>query len=567
MLITIRTDASQQIGYGHVMRCLALAEALRDLGATIEFITRIHLGNLDEYIKKKSFKVHSLPKPLESELEQNFKGFAEWLDFKIKKDAQESIQVLEGTRPDWLIIDHYAIDNKWEGKLRPYTRKIMVIDDQANRNHDCDLLLDQNYIHDHSRYDHLLSPDTMKLLGPKYALLRKDFSETHQRSLKSRGLTQRVLIFFGGSDPYNLTARALKSLRHPNLKHLSVDVVIGSANPHQSEIKALIAEKSNAELHIQVENIAELMANADIALGAGGTATWERMAVGLPSIVVTIAENQVPFTRELHRDGYLKWLGNANQVEEFTICNALLEIIQEPHLLRIQSQKGQELVNGMGAHNTAELMIFGPKFDTLKVRKAFTTDCLFYWYWANNLKFRENTLNQQDIGWEDYKERFNKILNEPDTIMLLIVCEFGPIGQVLIDSSGSHFIVNYFTAKQFREFCFEKVVLGKAIEYLKQSFTLEGAVKERNLSSSKKFTELGFCQTGPPAESCKLFSITILSDGETWMNQFIYKLLAEWAMVGHRICWVHKTSEVPEGDLCFVLSCGEILKGNALNRN
>ncbi len=348
-LIIIRTDASQKIGSGHVMRCLTLAEALRDSGVTIEFVTRDHPGNLNKYIIGKGFKAHLLPDRKISKSQESLAGYEQWLGVPQEVDASQTIEAVEGKDSNWMIIDHYALDHEWEKRLRPHTGKIMVIDDLANRSHDCDLLLDQNYIHDQHRYDELLFPNTLRLLGPSYALLRKEFAARNNGSVRSKHQINRIFIFFGVSDLDNLTSTAIKALKHPNLRHLLVDVVVGLANPNIVEIKKQVAEHPHAQLHIQIENIAELMANADIALGAGGSTTWERMALGLPSIVVTIAENQIASTSDLEQDGYLQWLGNGDQVDEHDIYGAILRAIKNPHQLQEQARKGQQLVDFKGS--------------------------------------------------------------------------------------------------------------------------------------------------------------------------------------------------------------------------
>ena len=499
MKIIFRVDASQQIGSGHVMRCLTLAVELRDLGHTVEFITRTHPGNLDEYINSKNFKIHSLPATLDPDIPQSLVGYEQWLGVGLEVDAEESIKALAGTQADWLIIDHYALEQTWEQKLRAHARKIMVIDDLANRRHDCDLLLDQNYIHDCNRYDPLLLPATTMLLGPDYALLRKEFVGNPHSTEKKHEEINRIFVFFGGSDSDNLTSTALKALIQPGLNHLKVDVVIGSANPNFTEVKALVSAHPNARIYMQVENMAELMSKSDIALGAGGTTTWERMAVGLPCVVVTIAENQVAFTKDLDQDGYLRWLGNAAQVDMHKIQDALLDAIQNPHQLQLQSQKGQMLINGVGAQTVARLLSVGPGADTLTVRRGRSTDCLLYWYWANDPVVRENAFNQQMIEWEDHESWFENRLNDPDTILLLIECDIGPVGQVRFDCSDEHLMIGYSVVKQFRGFGLGKPMLEMAINYLQQdkSFILIGDVKETNPSSKKIFEQLGFSESTP----------------------------------------------------------------------
>ena len=502
LVIVFRTDASQQIGSGHVMRCLTLAEALREAGGTIAFITRNHLGNLNDYIKSKEFNIHSLPDRNESNLSESLSGYEKWLGVQQSQDAKDTIQVLSEIDPDWLIVDHYALDNNWEGELRPYTKKIMVIDDLANRCHDCDVLLDQNYFHNQDRYSQLLSPSTIQLLGPQYALLRKYFAEKRKSFIHNSNEINRVFIFFGGTDPDNLTTMALKAMTHPNLQNMSLDVVIGSANLHQESVREQVQENPSAKLHIQVENIAELMVKADIAFGAGGTTTWERMVVGLPSIVVTIAENQITFIKNLDQAGYLNWIGNTDQVNVQSIQRALLDAIQNPQLLLEQSKKSQELVEGLGNQLITKLLTVGPEIETLTVRRADSSDCLLYWHWVNDPVVRESSFNQEHIKWEDHQSWFDQQLNNFGSILFVVECSFGPLGQVRFNRSGLHYTINYSVARQFRRLGLSKAVLSKAIDYFRQEqlFILISYVKKTNVASIKVFEQLSFHEIFPPLE-------------------------------------------------------------------
>jgi len=391
MKIIIRTDASQKIGLGHVMRCLTLAEELRDRNAIVEFITRNHQGNINEQIKNKGFKVHSLPIPT-TQLHNNLTGYERLLGVKQLIDADDTIRVLTENSPDWLIVDHYALDYYWERKLRLYSKKIMVIDDLANRNHDCDILLDQNYIHDQYRYDKLLSLDSIKLLGSKYALLRKEFLENRRK----RERVKRVFVFFGGTDFEDLTSIAIKVLSRSKLRHLSVDVVVGSSNPHQTELKAEIDMCPNIKLHIQVDNMAKLMLKADVSIGSGGITTWERMASGLPSIVVTLADNQVAFIKCLDKDGHLNWLGGMGQISERVIYNAFLKIVQDPCQLRLQSQKNQNLIDGKGANRVADILIkYGKNTNYLERENLFSIAIL-----SDRTTWMEKWIRQLLIYWQ-----------------------------------------------------------------------------------------------------------------------------------------------------------------------
>jgi UDP-2,4-diacetamido-2,4,6-trideoxy-beta-L-altropyranose hydrolase len=356
MTVFIRSDASLRIGYGHVMRCLALADALRKSGVTVDFICRKHPGNLSELIELQGFIVHELL-GLESGYCDDRSNacdtrseYGQLLGTTQEKDAYESIAALQGINPEWMIVDHYALDRSWERMLRPHVSRIMVIDDLADRHHDCDLLLDQNFaLNGMGRYNGWVSPAATLLLGPEYALLRSEFSELRKQVKSRSGEVHRVLVFFGGSDPENITWRVLEALSSPAFTHLDIDVVLGAANPHRTAIEKQIQSLPLAKLHIQIDNMAELMCKADLFIGAGGSTTWERLCLGLPSLVVTIADNQVQFTRDLHNDGLLRWLGASQEVDVVMINEAIKLALQQPQRNRQESESGMRIVDGNGA--------------------------------------------------------------------------------------------------------------------------------------------------------------------------------------------------------------------------
>jgi len=359
MKVFIRADASTQIGTGHVMRCLTLAGDLRQFGMEVSFISRELPGDLCDYVESKGFSVHRLIAEVDSKVD-----YWEWLgenwlaDAKktreiilnqageqsdigsvntkdaisnqaslldeglINKSSQIAAQVFFASAPNGeggsninLVVDNYAIDHKWESFLRPYVNKILIIDDLANRTHDCDLLLDQNYYHDlEHRYDGLLPQTCRKLLGPEYALLRPEFHQAKKTLRKRDGKIRRILVFFGGSDPTNETKKALEAIKQLNRPEIAVDVVVGTANSYQEEIKQICSEMPNTTYHCQVENMAELMAAADLAIGAGGATTWERLYLELPTIAIAVAENQVETLEALGEAEMVWYLGKNNEM-------------------------------------------------------------------------------------------------------------------------------------------------------------------------------------------------------------------------------------------------------------
>ena len=352
MNIIIRVDASTTIGSGHVMRCLTLAQTLAGKQNIVEFVCRELPGNLIEFIQQKGFKVHVLPYADNwSEKSERLSEYQQWLGASLEAELQQLAVALGDRRYDLLIVDHYALDLAWEVKARSWAKKIMVVDDLANRQHDCDLLLDQNFYLDREmRYQDLVPVGTRCLLGPKYALLRPEFLEAREKLRGGDGVIKRILVFFGGSDETNETGKALRALSALTKPNLLVEVVVGSSNPHKLEIEQ-VCEQMGFNYYCQINNMAELMAKADLAIGAGGSTTWERCCLGLPAIVVTIAANQVRIAEDCAQAGVLIYLGAHSEVDITGYESAISHLTAES--LRLMGESGARMVDGFGAGEVA----------------------------------------------------------------------------------------------------------------------------------------------------------------------------------------------------------------------
>lgn len=320
MNIVFRTDASEQIGSGHVMRCLTLAKRYRRAGHRVSFVMRALPGNLIAYAQEEGFSVAVLPQQTSP---QPLAGYLNWLTVTQEQDAQETAAYLRQMGAvDRLVIDHYALDAVWESRCRPFVHEIMVIDDLANRRHDCDILLDQNFCGNAAqRYEGLVPADCRLLLGPSHALLRDEFYEAKPRWRD--GSLHNILVFYGGSDRTDETSKALRALRRMNLYDVEVHVVVGMGNPQKDRVQRLCAALPNARYHCQIGSMAALMNAADLSLGAGGTTTWERLALGLPSIVTAVADNQVGICENCARAGLIDYLGRAEEVREDDLVRAV----------------------------------------------------------------------------------------------------------------------------------------------------------------------------------------------------------------------------------------------------
>lgn len=314
MNIIFRVDATVDIGSGHVMRCLTLAEKLKLYGHNIEFICRKANGNLFFEIEKRGFYINKLPL-IEGSI-------WEWTSKYWEIDFQQTKILLDSREVDLIIIDHYSLDEKWEKSIYDYTKKVMVIDDLANRKHFCDILLDHNYyLNCDSRYDLLLSNSTIKMLGPNFALLKDDF---FNRTTEFND--DIILISFGGSDPTNETLRIIEILSG-KFRDKKFKIVVGSNNIQKDKIKCLVQRQDNMEYLFNIGNMAEEMRRANFVIGAGGVSALERIALGIPALVITVAENQIEIAENLALGNSIKYLGNYNEIENDVILRAIKTLI------------------------------------------------------------------------------------------------------------------------------------------------------------------------------------------------------------------------------------------------
>jgi len=335
MKILVRADASVEIGSGHLMRCLTLADQLRREGAEVAFICRDLPGGMFDLLHTCGYRFAKLPLVMAGKVSQQF-------------DAKETIEAagqLFSDGIDWLVVDHYQLDAAWECLLRHCARKVMVIDDLANRTHDCDLLLDQNYYRDmERRYQGLVPNQCVMLLGPAYVLLRPEFTEARKRLRTRDGTVRRILIFFGGSDSSNQTHKAIDAIKLIDRSDIAVDVVVGAGNPYQNEIKLLCHELPNMQYHCQVSNMAQLIELADIAIGAGGATTWERCSLGLPTLTVVFADNQLQTSLDLEQLGAIEFLGWASNITASNLASAVERLIEDPARLRNLSERASKIL-------------------------------------------------------------------------------------------------------------------------------------------------------------------------------------------------------------------------------
>ncbi len=362
MRVVFRVDSSAQMGVGHVMRCLSLADVLQEAGCLVSFICREHVGNITQFIEQKGFAVFRLNQVKQViEPERGVALFhADWLGATQMDDAQACKAYLAQLVVNWLIVDHYAIDYRWQSILKPYCQKIMVIDDLADRQHICDILLDQTYARTEKGYRPLVTNNCQLLLGSQYALLRPEFASWREYSLQRRESPQlkKLLITMGGVDADNVTGQVLTTLEQCSFaKQLSITVVMGATAPF---LDYIIEQTGNMgrliDVQVDVVNMAELMANSDLAIGAAGATTWERATVGLPSITLCLAENQKQIAKVLQEQG-IAIVITEQQALQLRLESALSVIQQDLAILTTMSQASIKITDGLGTQRTVEHLL------------------------------------------------------------------------------------------------------------------------------------------------------------------------------------------------------------------
>jgi UDP-2,4-diacetamido-2,4,6-trideoxy-beta-L-altropyranose hydrolase len=557
-MIIFRVDSSTRIGNGHLMRCRTLAEALQKRGEEVEFICRRHEGDMLELLQK-SFTVHELPAPAATTSKASDGDYPAWLGVAQEDDAVETIKALRA-RPDWLIIDHYSLDTIWETALRPYAKRIMVIDDLADRNHDCDLLLDQNLVANlEQRYSGRVAPHCPLLIGPHYALLQPQYAELHPRTPPRMGPVERILIYFGGSDQHNLTGLALSAFLNLLRSDITVDIVIDEQSTYAEAIQRQAKYHPNITVHGTLPSLAPLMLSADLAIGAGGATSWERCCLGLPTLVITLADNQIPIAEALNQQGLVRWLGHHNTVKEPALTEILQEVLTTSELEQ-WSHACLNMVDGKGVGRVVAAIKLND--DTpLKTRLARLDDEALLLQWSNDHLVCQNSSNSDKIAKETHRNWFYAKLRKPEQCRIYIVetDEGLPIGQVRFECHCTKWEIHC----ELNSITSDRKIGNKVLEKAIYDFHLSNStavfsycINHENLWSKSFFEELGLAI---PTGSGLNLSLAVCSDPNSWINEYIAEQILQWLAAGHECCWTHNADNLPGGTLCFYLSYGRIV--------
>jgi UDP-2,4-diacetamido-2,4,6-trideoxy-beta-L-altropyranose hydrolase len=488
MNVVIRADASEILGAGHVMRCLTLADAIKAKNAQVAFICQELPGHLCGLIEANGYPVHRLAPGREDH--QSIKSI-DW-----QSDAAKTKAILKSIdgEIEWLVVDHYGLDKKWESEVACCVNQIMVIDDLANRPHQCNILLDQNYFaveeRPTQRYVGLVPEDCETLLGPKYALLRDEFPGAVGKIHQAK--TRRVLVSLGGSDSHNVTSRVISALEGVDAETLKVDVVVGQSNPLRDEIEKKCNLLANFNFHCQVSNMATLIANADLVIGAGGITTWERCCLGVPSLVITIADNQVRSTEALAKDGYVIYLGDQAGISTENLQATINCVLNNDALRNYMGRRSQSLVDGQGAARVINTLFSKP----ISLRAATSEDSEKVFTWRNEPEVRRVSMNPAEIDRDSHELWFQQKLKDPDAAFLIGEAEGEPVGVLRYEMKGELATVSIYLAPDKRGQGFGSKILAAGKQWLQKHQphvkTIEAQILHQNKSSWSVFQKSGY---------------------------------------------------------------------------
>lgn len=494
-----RVDASASIGIGHMMRCLTLARRLRDRGGEVHFIARTLPDTYRDVILGFGCRITMLPPAARPADTAAGPVHADWLGAHWEDDATQTAAAIEawgGT--DLLVIDHYGIDRRWEILLRPHAGLICVIDDLADRPHDCDVLLDQNFVAEPaSRYRGLLPATCRSFFGPGHALLRPEFHTARAQQRQRDGNIHRVFVFYGGADPNDFTSLTLDALAPRLCPELEVDVVVGAINPHIDSLRKRCTATPHIRLHVQPGNMAELMAAADLAFGACGTASWERCLLGLPAIVVIFAHNQEAPTRGLVEAGAVESLGHAEAVNAADIAAAFDRLAADPTRCRAMSTAALALMQ-ISSQSIEDLIAGEESFDfeDVHLRGARREDAAALLVWRNQPDVQLHSRNQEVITLEEHLRWLTCVFTDPDRHLLIGSRDGKPVGVLRFDVNGECGEVSVYLTPDARRRNNGSALL-RALEawigrYLPAVTCLQAIVLSNNTGAHKLFLKNGY---------------------------------------------------------------------------
>ena len=479
MNLLIRADANAKIGIGHVMRCLALAQSWKERGGQATFITACESEGLRRRLSDVGFQVITL--------ERSYPDPADW---------EITSQVLTAHSDAWVVLDGYHFDPAYQCQIKEAGHRLLVIDDMAHLDHYyADVVLNQNIHAEQLHYS--CEPYTQLLLGTQYVLLRREFLKWQGWKPEIPEVARKVLVTLGGGDPDNVTLKVIQALRRVEVDELEAVVVVGESNPHYEELESAV---QNSRVPVRLEssatNMPELMAWADVAIAAGGSTSWELAFMGLPNLILVLADNQRTVAERLDTVGVAVSLGWHKNLSPAELGRAVTHLLATTRKRAEMAQRGRQLVDGEGV--TRVLMHIKGK--TLRLRQVCEDDCSLLWEWANDPDVRAVSFSAEPIPWEHHVQWFKSKLNDPNCFFYVALDSEGvPVGQVRYDIDGNQTVIAVSIDQKFCGKGYGSAAIWLASQELFGASNIDmihAYVKRGNEASARAFMKAGFRDMG-----------------------------------------------------------------------
>jgi UDP-2,4-diacetamido-2,4,6-trideoxy-beta-L-altropyranose hydrolase len=456
------------------MRCFALAQAWQDSGGQCIFAMAESTPGIERRLQEEKMEVARLT-----------------ADAGTAKDAMQIGRLAGERNAAWIVVDGYQFGSDYQAAIKAAGIKSLFVDDNAHAGpYSADLVLNQN-IHATASLYAEREPSTRLLLGPRYAMLRREFRRWRKWRREIPASGRKILVTMGGSDPNNLTAKVIEAIRQVSNPALEVVVLVGGSNPHLAALEAMLRErKQSLRLIADAPDVGEWMIWADAAIAGAGTTFWEMCFLGLPGILLVLAENQESVAAAASRMGIAWSLGAGMGVSASAIAGKLEELLGSDCERTSQSEKGRKLIDGRGAERVAAFL------SGLDLRQTVESDCAVFWEWANDPEARAASFRSRTISWEEHSEWFRAKLADPNAILYTATDRSGqPMGEVRYQTEGNRAVLSISLGSRYRGCGWGQKILAVATERLfeeSEAEFIDAYVKPSNEASLKLFAGAGF---------------------------------------------------------------------------
>ncbi len=502
----IRSDATQSMGTGHIMRCIALAQAWKKRGGSVTFISHCPNHKISDRIESEGFDLVRIKEicPCIHDIEDTL---------KVLQNQSSDADGNATGRYNWVILDGYHFSPDYQKNIMAAGFKLLVIDDYNHLDHyNADILLNQNMGSNH--YSYSCSPDTIKLLGTKYVLLRSEFLLPQSIKKIVPAKAKNILVTMGGADPDNVTLKIIQAINKIDNPDLKFNIIVGPTNPNINCLsKASQNQFSNINL-IDNADMQAMMAWAHLCVTAGGSSCWELCFMQVPFIIIVIAENQAELTAGLEQAGAAVSLGKQEHLKLDDITQSILSLSCDMKTREKFRTASIKIVDGKGIKRIIRQMVAYK----CRLRPAGIKDAKLLFELANDRTVRSSSFNSDPILWEDHLLWLNQKLKDKNSWIFIAENHIGdPIGQIRFDKTDKILKISYALDKLFRGLGLGKTLLKSGIQTIQAKIhkpvILQGAVKKNNIASKTSFKNSGFARVKNNA------------DDTADSNQVVYQLM------------------------------------------